>query len=151
VSGAFACASEDEWVAIQANGPDAVERLTGGPLEGDLNDVVAAWAGRRSREEVIDACLAAGVACAPVHNEAEILGLEPLLASEFWQGQERAVVGYHQYPGLPVRWEGRRAEPERPAPTLGEHTDAILTALGVPPGELAALAADGVIGNVPPG
>jgi crotonobetainyl-CoA:carnitine CoA-transferase CaiB-like acyl-CoA transferase len=60
-------------------------------------------------------------------------------------------VGFYQYPGLPIRWDGRRAEPERPAPTLGEHTDDVLTALGLPRSELQALADAGVIGTVPPG
>jgi crotonobetainyl-CoA:carnitine CoA-transferase CaiB-like acyl-CoA transferase len=37
----------------------------------------------------------------------------------------------------------------RPAPTLGEHNDAVLTELGLAADEIAALAADRVIGTRP--
>ena len=141
LSGAFVCAGE-EWVAVDA--PDAAVRA-GLPAD------VGAWAAATSRDEVVETCLEAGAAAAPVHNEAEVLGLDPLLETGFWQGMERAVVGFHQYPGVPVLWNGARAEPERPAPTLGEHTDEVLSGLGVTLTELERLAADGVIGTVPPG
>ncbi|MEX0781753.1 MAG: CoA transferase [Dehalococcoidia bacterium] len=149
VAGAFGCAGE-EWVAIEA-GDAGLARLLGGPPAADPAAVVGAWAALETRDEVLAACFEAGIAASPVNNEAEVLGLDPLAETGFWQGQERAVVGFHQYPGLPVLWDGRRAEPERPAPTLGEHTDEILAALGLSLTELELLAADGVIGTVPPG
>ena len=93
----------------------------------------------------------AGVATAPVHNEAEVLALEPLIDPPFWQGQERAYVGFHQYPGLPIRIDGTRPWPDRPAPTLGEHTAEVLADVGVQQSELERLADEGVIGTVPPG
>ncbi len=150
VAGAFACAGE-EWVAIEMSDDAALSNLVGASPAPDPTLVLLAWTALNSRDDVLKACRAAGIAAAPVNNEAEVLGLEPLSSTDFWQGQERAVVGFHQYPGLPVRWGGRRAEPERPAPTLGEHTDEVLTALGVHTTELQRLAAEGVIGTVPPG
>ncbi len=149
VAAAFECPGE-EWIAIEVGNPEAVSRL---PLAdgGDPTESVRAWVAATPREEVLSACIAAGIAAAPVHNEAEVLGLDPLLETGFWQGVERAVVGFHQYPGLPIISFGSRAEPERPAPTLGEHTEEVLTALGLQLTELELLAADGVTGTVPPG
>jgi crotonobetainyl-CoA:carnitine CoA-transferase CaiB-like acyl-CoA transferase len=47
----------------------------------------------------------------------------------------------------PVRLQGGDVGPRGPAPEVGEHTDAVLTELGIAGGELAALARDGVIGR----
>jgi CoA:oxalate CoA-transferase len=151
LSGAFACA-DGEWVAVEAKDGAALARVAGPDASsGDATARLRAWAADTPRDTVVEACLAAGVAASPVNNEAEVLGLDPLLENGFWHGVERAVVGFHQYPGLPVLWDGARAEPERPAPLLGEHTEEVLTALGLPLSELELLAADGVIGSVPPG
>jgi crotonobetainyl-CoA:carnitine CoA-transferase CaiB-like acyl-CoA transferase len=48
----------------------------------------------------------------------------------------------------PVRMAGADIAPRGPAPEIGEHTASVLGALGVPADQLAALAADGVIGPV---
>jgi crotonobetainyl-CoA:carnitine CoA-transferase CaiB-like acyl-CoA transferase len=47
----------------------------------------------------------------------------------------------------PLRLQGGDVGPRGPAPEVGEHTDAVLTELGVARDELAALARDGVIGR----
>jgi crotonobetainyl-CoA:carnitine CoA-transferase CaiB-like acyl-CoA transferase len=152
-SGVFACGGDGEWIAIDIRSSEEWHSLASaagifGPIGAAT---LAEWASIQPREAAVAACLAAGVAVAPVHNEAEVLGLEPLFDPSFWQGQERAFVGYYQYPGLPIRVGGLRPEPELPAPTLGEHTDSVLRALGLAERELERLHAEGVIGTVPPG
>jgi crotonobetainyl-CoA:carnitine CoA-transferase CaiB-like acyl-CoA transferase len=39
-------------------------------------------------------------------------------------------VGRHIIPAAPFAYDGRRPALVRPAPTLGEHTDAVLAELG---------------------
>jgi crotonobetainyl-CoA:carnitine CoA-transferase CaiB-like acyl-CoA transferase len=48
--------------------------------------------------------------------------------------------------GSPVRIDGERADSELPPPALGEHTEAVLTELGLPPAELSRLKQAAVIG-----
>ncbi len=151
-SGAFACI-DGEWVAIDVGTAAQWQALASSAgLDSPPNaESLAVWCVNQPRDSAVEACLAAGIAAAPVHNEAEVLGLEPLMDPAFWQGHERAYVGYYQYPGLPIRIQGARPEPSLPAPTLGEHTIAVLSALGLPQAGMERLNAEGVIGTVPPG
>ena len=165
-SGAFPC-RDGEWVAIEV-GSDAewaaLAALIGEPWatgealaswsareahEGELERQLAGWTQAWSRDELVEACLAAGVVAAPVLTEGEILSLEPLVESEFWVGEERAHVGFHLYPELPIRGDGGRPEAAGPAPTLGEHTAEVLTAMGLSAEELRRLEDEDVIGSRP--
>lgn len=114
---------------------------------GELLACLETWAARHSRDEFLAACQAASVPAAPVHDEAALLSFEPL--ATFWSGEDRAVVGFHLYPSLPIVTAGERPTPPCPAPTLGQHTGEVLAAMGVDGPEAAALAAAGVIAPVP--
>ena len=48
--------------------------------------------------------------------------------------------------GSPVRLDGERSDSDLPPPTLGEHTDEVLAALGVAPTEAQRLRAAGIVG-----
>ncbi len=148
--------SDAEWAALAAEVGEpwardpALAALTGRQVnEETVEEQLRAWTGARNRDEVADAWLAAGVAAAPVLNEGEVLALEPLVEAGFWVGEERAVVGYHLYPGLPIRWDGVRPLAPGPAPTLGQHTAEVLAALGIEAGEMRRLEATGVTGESP--
>lgn len=167
-AGAFPCAN-DEWVAIEVRSNRDWRRLAdaiGEPWasdpalhalstrqarEDELEQLIAAWTARQSREEVAGRLVAAGVVAAPVLTEGEILSLEPLVESGFWVGEERAHVGFHLYPGLPIRAEHGRPEAAGPAPTLGQHTAEVLAAMGIDGAALARLEEDGVTGTRPAG
>jgi crotonobetainyl-CoA:carnitine CoA-transferase CaiB-like acyl-CoA transferase len=69
--------------------------------------------------------------------QAEALGLFPVI--EHPAGRIRTI-------GAPLSIAGAEVGPRGPAPELGEHTALVLGELGVPAGEIAALAAAGVIG-----
>lgn len=165
-SGAFPC-RDGEWLAIEVNSDAewaALAGLIGEPWamgealaslpgreahEDELEGQLAAWTREWNRDELVGACLTAGVVAAPVLTEGEILSLEPLVESGFWEGEERAHVGFHLYPGLPIRSEGGRPEASGPAPTLGEHTTEVLTAMGLSERDLRRLEAEDVIGSRP--
>jgi crotonobetainyl-CoA:carnitine CoA-transferase CaiB-like acyl-CoA transferase len=48
--------------------------------------------------------------------------------------------------GSPVRLDGARADSDLPPPGLGEHTDEVLTSIGIEPDEAARLRSHAVIG-----
>jgi crotonobetainyl-CoA:carnitine CoA-transferase CaiB-like acyl-CoA transferase len=100
-------------------------------------------------EAALDACLRAGVPASLVLNESEVLGLDPLLASGFWEGMEREPVGFHLYPTIAYSRAGERPLPQTPAPFLGQHTDEVLSAMGLGPAQREELERLGVTGRLP--
>ena len=97
----FPCAGEDEWLALEvedagqwaklakaigepwaaASGLDAEARR--GANRKALHANLAAWTGARSREQLALVLRTAGIAAAPVHNEAELLFSEPFPEAGF--------------------------------------------------------------------
>jgi crotonobetainyl-CoA:carnitine CoA-transferase CaiB-like acyl-CoA transferase len=110
---------------------------------------IAAWVLATGEEAVLAACERAGVPAAAIIPEGETLGLEPLLVSNFWQGVEREPVGFHLYPGLAYSMAGERPIPGIPAPLLGQHTEEVLSAMGLDAWELDELSAQGITGKLP--
>ncbi len=166
-SGVFACRGDDCWVALEVEDDAQWARLAHAIGEAWARDAglahaearaarqdaltakITAWTMARTREDVVAACTRAGVPAAPVCNEADLLSFEPLAAGGFWVGEERAVVGFHMYPSLPMRRSGMRPQHVRPAPLLGQHTNEVLEGIGVAESEWPALLAEGVIGSAP--
>ncbi|MEP6871084.1 MAG: CoA transferase, partial [Anaerolineaceae bacterium] len=168
-SGVFPCDGGDEWLALEVENDgqwaslakaigqswaSAAELSTeGGRGAGRrvVDEKLAAWSRARSRDEALEVLVAAGVPAAPVNNEAELLFSEPFADAGFWESVERAHVGTHLYPGLPISSEGVRPRSERAAPLLGEHNVEVLTAMGLSAAEIAELRAENVIGELPRG
>ena len=48
--------------------------------------------------------------------------------------------------GSPLRFDSQRADSDLPPPALGEHTNDVLSDLGVDRGEITRLRSDGVVG-----
>ncbi|MBM3675848.1 MAG: CoA transferase [Actinobacteria bacterium] len=136
--GVYACAGDDAWVALD----DARD-----PLDAAAR---AAWCAERDPARAAAELLAEGVPAAPVVPAFAALDDPQLRAREWWQPIDHPVVGPHEYPGWPMRmsggprlwWTGR-------APTLGEHTEAVLRELGLDDAAIERLRAEHVIGTEP--
>ncbi|MGI8927398.1 MAG: CoA transferase [Tepidiformaceae bacterium] len=166
-SGLFPCAGDDRWVAIEvATDAEwaALSALIVSPWaaearfataegraahRGLLSARLAEWTANRDRDDLAAELQAAGVAAAPMHSDTDVLGAEPFASAGFWEGSERAHVGYHLYPSLPIVRDGVRPRSSRPAPLLGEHNEEVLAGLGLSAGEIAALREEAVIGEIP--
>ena len=73
-------------------------------------------------------------------------------ARGFLEAVAHPVTGVHELPGLPMRISGIARWYRGPAPTLGEHTAAVLAeVLGLDEAELARLRAEQIIGDRPAG
>lgn len=99
--------------------------------EDEIEAAVAAWARGQEAREAAAALQAAGVAAGPVLGAHELCADPHLAACGYWASQQRRYVGEHLTPGAPFRHDGARPPVTRPAPVLGEHTDEVLDELGV--------------------
>jgi crotonobetainyl-CoA:carnitine CoA-transferase CaiB-like acyl-CoA transferase len=117
-------------------------------LETVLRPAIEKWAGAMTKTEACHRLAAAGIAAGPCLSDAEVVR-DPHVTARSMLVEVPRTDGVAQpvlVPASPVRLSGAGPSPEIRPPWLGEHTDDVLGAeLGLGPGDLAALRADGVI------
>ena len=96
----------------------------------------AEWLARLEAEDV---------PCAPVLSRAEVIADAQVAANELIVESDHPQAGRMRQPRPAARFERTPAEIRSPAPLLGEHTDAVLTELGISPEQLAVLRAARVV------
>ncbi|MEM8813093.1 MAG: CoA transferase [Pseudomonadota bacterium] len=95
-------------------------------------DIVASF----SRDDLIERLDAEGVPCAPVLTRTEMRAHPQVLANEMLVEYDHPEAGRLRQARAPAVFFGTPNAPiPRPAPLLGEHTDAILSELTPPVGE----------------
>lgn len=150
--GVYAC-RDGQWVALAAETEahrEAVRQEVGGTPD---DETLAAWCADRQATAVVDGLLARGVPAAVVIHPAAI-GQNPQLDDRgFFETLDHPVTGRHALPSLPFRFAGNEGRWLRsPAPTLGQHNDAVLRdLLGLTDHDLDRLRAETVIGERPTG
>lgn len=102
-----------------------------------IADVIA----RRPAADWLGPLETAGIPAGPINRISQ--ALSDVQAQHRWMVRNIAGV---PLVGSPVRLDGARANSELPPPRLGEHTDQVLTALGIKDDETARLRAGGVVG-----
>ncbi|MCH8817825.1 MAG: CoA transferase [Chloroflexi bacterium] len=166
--GVYPCAGDENWVTLTVDSDDAwpgfadlvcdedlrqpkFARLDARWAEHDLIDEkIARWTRVRERDVVVDQLLDLGIPAAPVLRPAEILTHPHLEARGYWQWLEREYAGLLPHPTVPYRTGDGPFAIDSPAPTLGEHSREILSALlDLGEEELDNLEADRIIGTVP--
>lgn len=141
---------------------DALGRALGADFfdEGDryrhrvvLAGLIAEWFGRHDTAEVTAALETTRVLWSPYRTFTDLAADDSRILREMplFDTFEQPGVGTLVAPGSPMVVNGHRTPPA-PAPNVGQDTGDVLTALGVDADELAALVADGVVGDgTPPG
>jgi benzylsuccinate CoA-transferase BbsF subunit len=164
--GVYPCQGDDRWIAIcvmnDAQWPKLAESL--GHPEWALESRWSSAAGRCADRAAIDQLVANatsqrnaedtmlllqrfGVPAGMVQDARELLTADPQLAHrEHWIRLDHPQMGNTVYSAPPYRFSGFSAAPTRHAPLLGEHTVEVLRdLLGMSPGEIEDLAAQGVL------
>lgn len=105
-----------------------------------VNAAMDAWCAGRTRAEALQALEAARIPACPVNSLQDALD-DPQVAA-------LGLISHVDYPGLPrpapivappFHFSGMALQTAGRAPLLGEHTDAILAAIGYGPEEIEAL------------
>lgn len=164
--GCFRCAGEDNWIVAAATDADMWQRLamligrpdwaTDASLKSaqarrSIEDVIAraieAWTLTRDADQAMSELQAARIAAGVARLPIDLLRDRHLGSRAFMQKVDRAFMGLHPQPSMPIR-EGARPYPIRTAaPTLGQHNREILSGLlGLSETEIAQLAREGIIG-----
>src|SRR5207253_416695 len=98
-------------------------------IEDDIEATIAAWTQSRNADEAMSEFQAAGIAAGVARLPIDLLKDRHLQSRAFLQEVERAFVGLHPQPSMPIR-EGEKPYTIRAAaPTLGEHNREILLGL----------------------
>ena len=150
--------SDAEWSALVAVlGDDAAlchpeyRTLRGRLARRDaLDQAIAALTAQRAGDVLFRELQAVGVPAAPVSTPPDLLGDEHLFARRFWASVERQHVDTHLYPSRFLTMNRTPPRYERPAPTLGQHNQLILSErLGLTSEAMAELERRGIIGTRP--
>lgn len=111
-----------------------------------LRPIVADAFTRRTRDEWLTLLNEAGIPAGPVRNLHEVLTDEQLLARDMVHTLPHTVAGNVQVLGTPVKLSGTPGAIRHAPPTLGEHTERVLTGdLGLSAADVEALRTAGVV------
>ncbi|OBH99161.1 CoA-transferase [Mycobacterium sp. E2733] len=159
----------DSWVAIAVSTDEQWKRLCtaiGSPSwatdpalatargrqehEDAIDERLAAWCERRTRDEIVASLWDAGVPVAKVMQPHRQTELDQLAFRGFFEEVDHPVNGPARLSTVPMRLSaGPRKFHTQHAPLLGQHNHELLAELGLSGSEIADLEAGGVIGRVP--
>ena len=100
---------------------------------------------KRTTAEWVKALEAAGVPCGPINNLKEVFEDPQVQARGMKIEMQHKTAGKVPLIRGPMRFSETPVEHKLPPPTLGQHTDEVLTILGMSPEEIAKLKADGIV------
>lgn len=165
--GCFRCSGEDNWVMVAASDEKMWQRLAtliGRPnwaidaslqsaearrgIEDEIERAIEAWTLTQDAEQVMSKLQAERIAAGVARQPSDLLTDPHLKSRAFLQEVERAFIGLHPQPSMPIRDGSGPFAIRTAAPTLGEHNSEILSGLlGLSDTEIAQLKSQGVIGT----
>jgi crotonobetainyl-CoA:carnitine CoA-transferase CaiB-like acyl-CoA transferase len=110
-----------------------------------LRDRLAVALQDRTRAEWITALTAAGVPCGAVRDIPEVLEDPQVSARDMIAAVEHATAGVVKVLGVPLKLSDTPGSVRSGPPALGQHTDRVLSELGLPAADITALRQDNVI------
>jgi crotonobetainyl-CoA:carnitine CoA-transferase CaiB-like acyl-CoA transferase len=110
-----------------------------------LDEAVGTWVAGRNHDEVLAACREVGAPASVVFSVPDILRDPQYAAIGAIATVDDAELGPLRMANTPFRLSATPPRIRWSGPSLGEHTDEVLTALGLSAGELQKLRAEGVV------
>jgi formyl-CoA transferase len=147
------CATVDMWKSLtrivgrpeMADDPRYHDRRDRVQIVDEIDGMIEAWTGERSKHEVMEILAGAGVPCGAVLDSTEVLGDPHLRQRRFVTDLEHPRRGPYPMPGNPVRLSESPTDVTR-SPMLGEHNAEVYSRLlGYTPDQLDHLKRNGVI------
>jgi crotonobetainyl-CoA:carnitine CoA-transferase CaiB-like acyl-CoA transferase len=111
----------------------------------DFRRELATLAPDLSTAELVEKLHEADVPCGPILRPSEVPDFPQVVANGTLVESDHPTMGRIREPRPAARFEKTPSEIRRPAPTLGEHTAALLAELGRSDADIAQLKADGVV------
>lgn len=165
--GCYRCAGDDAWIVVSVTGDGdwlALCRVLGredlaadaqlASAEGrrsqhdHLDAAITSWSQRRTADEAMRLLQESGIAAGVVRPMREVLHDAHLHARGFWREADREYVGRFL---ASTAWFRTGPEPmdiRQVAPTLGQHTQEVLTrVLGLTPDQVRELERQGITGR----
>ena len=167
----YPCKGEDQWVAIAVTSDDQwtrLAKLVGKPewaadprfataqarkkIEDEIDKPIAEWTRGQDKRAVMDLLQSQGIAAGAVQQGRDLIEDPHLRARNAFKKLAREFVGEHEYPQPPLHFSDATCEHRRAAPTMGQHTEEVLSELlGLSTQEIEQLRAEKIIGNRPLG
>ncbi|OCB18266.1 CoA-transferase [Mycobacterium malmoense] len=155
---AIAVSTDEQWKALAeaigspswATDPGLATAAARRERADVIDKRLAAWCGRRGRDDIVARLWAAGVPVAKVMQPHRQTELDQLGFRDFFEEVDHPVAGPARLSTVPMRLSaGPSKFHTQHAPLLGQHNRELLSELGLGDSEIAALEADGVIGRAP--
>jgi CoA:oxalate CoA-transferase len=122
--------AKDGYVVICAPMGSVFDRLKGAlGLEDVDHEKVERWASERTVEEIVNIMVAAKVPVAPVLDIEESIESVHAKAREIMATVDHPKAGSVKMPNFPLRFSKTPIKIRTPSPTLGQHTEEILSSL----------------------
>jgi crotonobetainyl-CoA:carnitine CoA-transferase CaiB-like acyl-CoA transferase len=99
----------------------------------------------KSRDEWLEIFYSAGLMFSPVQQMEDVMSDVQALENDFVVHYDHPSYGKIKVPGYPIKFSKNSAGMRMQAPTIGEHTDEILSELNYSPDEIKQLRAEGII------
>ena len=163
--GVFRSKGDDRWVSLSVRDEAEWQRLCavmGQPElssdarfaslaarkenEAALEEIVTAWTQERTADEATQALQKVGIPAYPSLDAIDMINNPHVGARDYFVELEHPEVGARRHMGIPWTMSRTPCEIRRPAPCLGQDTEAVLTDIvGLSQGEIAALRAKDIL------
>ena len=111
----------------------------------EADGIVYPWMLSRTRAEVWEAARRARAMVAPLYDGTDLFGDQNFHARGLWTEIEHHEIGRQPMLGRPYIFEKTPWRVRAAAPSLGQHTDAVLAKAGLEAAQIAGLRAEGVV------